>query len=152
MANFDEAIPTVLENEGGYVNDPKDPGGETNFGISKKSYPNVDIKGLTAVSAGVIYKRDFWRFDGIQNQSVATKIMDMYVLAKHNAIKVLQELLGTVPDGAYGPSTERFVNLEDPAHLLANYRIAMVQYYINVAEKNPDEAKFLKGWLKRARQ
>ena len=45
MAEFSLAIPIVLENEGGYVDDPNDPGGETNFGISKRSYPNVDIKG-----------------------------------------------------------------------------------------------------------
>ena len=44
---FDEIIDVVLHHEGGYVNDPKDPGGETNYGISKRAYPDVDIKNLT---------------------------------------------------------------------------------------------------------
>jgi lysozyme family protein len=46
--------------EGGYVNDPKDPGGETNFGISKRAYPNLDIKALTPETVAPIYKRDYW--------------------------------------------------------------------------------------------
>jgi lysozyme family protein len=152
MAIFEDAIPTVLENEGGYVNDPNDPGGETNFGISKRAYPLLDIKNLTKEGATAIYLRDFWRFGGIQSQSVATKVFDMYVPAKHNAIKVLQGLVGATEDGAYGSETERLVNLEDAARLLANFRIGMVQYYIGVAQANPAEAKFLAGWLKRARQ
>lgn len=153
MALFEDAIPTVLENEGGYVNNPKDPGGETNFGISKRAYPDLDIKNLTVEGATAIYLRDFWKFGGIQSQSVATKVFDMCVLAKHNAIKVLQELVNATVDGAYGSETERLVNAElDAARLLANYRIAMIDYFIEVARKNPDEANFLKGWLKRARQ
>ena len=44
LVNFDEIIEVVLHHEGGYVNDPKDPGGETNFGIAKRSHPDVDIK------------------------------------------------------------------------------------------------------------
>jgi hypothetical protein len=47
MSKFDEIIEVVLEHEGGYVNDPKDPGGETNYGIAKRSHPDVDIKNLT---------------------------------------------------------------------------------------------------------
>uniref|UniRef100_UPI0039E582BF glycosyl hydrolase 108 family protein n=1 Tax=Klebsiella pneumoniae TaxID=573 RepID=UPI0039E582BF len=57
---FDDLIGRVLGHEGGYVNDPRDPGGETQFGISKRAYPNVDIKGLTRETAISIYKRDFW--------------------------------------------------------------------------------------------
>ena len=47
LVKFDEIIEVVLHHEGGYVNDPKDPGGETNFGIAKRSHPDVDIKNLT---------------------------------------------------------------------------------------------------------
>ena len=60
MADFEKAVEFVLRMEGGYVNDPKDPGGETNFGIAKKSYPGVDIKNLTEEQAEEIYKRDYW--------------------------------------------------------------------------------------------
>ena len=47
LTQFDDIIEIVLHHEGGYVNDPKDPGGETNFGIAKRSHPDVDIKNLT---------------------------------------------------------------------------------------------------------
>jgi lysozyme family protein len=60
MSKFDEIIEVVLEHEGGYVNDPKDPGGETNFGIAKRSNPDVDIKNLTKAEASLIYKTKYW--------------------------------------------------------------------------------------------
>jgi lysozyme family protein len=60
MSNFERAFNLVIGEEGGYVNDPQDPGGETKFGISKRSYPNVDIKQLTLEQAKQIYKRDYW--------------------------------------------------------------------------------------------
>lgn len=58
---FDDAFKFVLRWEGGYVNDPRDPGGETNMGISKRSYPNEDIKGMTHERAKEIYYTDYWR-------------------------------------------------------------------------------------------
>ena len=58
---FRDYIERVLSHEGGYVNDPRDPGGETRWGISKRSYPHVDIKRLTRDDAIAIYERDFWR-------------------------------------------------------------------------------------------
>jgi lysozyme family protein len=57
---FDQAFTRLLGHEGGYVNNPADPGGETNWGISKRSYPQVDIKALTQQQAKWIYQRDFW--------------------------------------------------------------------------------------------
>ena len=60
MSKFDEIIEGVLKHEGGYVNDPTDLGGETNFGITKRFYPDVDIKNLTEEGAKEIYKRDYW--------------------------------------------------------------------------------------------
>ena len=60
MSKFDEIIEVVLEHEGGYVNDPKDPGGETNFGIAKRSHSDVDIKNLTKEGAKEIYKEVYW--------------------------------------------------------------------------------------------
>ena len=58
---FDQAFDRLIGHEGGYVNDSADPGGETKFGISKRSYPNVDIKNLTREQAKTIYLRDFWQ-------------------------------------------------------------------------------------------
>lgn len=58
--NFDRAFDFVIGVEKGYVNDPKDPGGETNFGISKKRYAEEDIKGMTKDRAKFLYRRDYW--------------------------------------------------------------------------------------------
>ena len=57
---FPAFINRILGHEGGYVNDPQDPGGETNWGISKRSYPGEDIKNLTLDQAAAIYRRDYW--------------------------------------------------------------------------------------------
>ena len=62
MASFDAAVQLVLAHEGGYTPGlDGDPGGETNFGISKRSYPGLDIKSLTAADAAAIYQRDYWQ-------------------------------------------------------------------------------------------
>lgn len=60
MTLWEAAITTLLKVEGGYVNDPRDPGGETKYGISRRSYPNLDIARLTREDAVAIYERDFW--------------------------------------------------------------------------------------------
>lgn len=60
MSNFERAFQLIVGEEGGYSNDPQDPGGETKFGICKRSYPNVDIQQLTLDQARGIYKRDYW--------------------------------------------------------------------------------------------
>src|ERR1039458_5408099 len=106
MADFNLAISIVLTNEGGLVDDPNDPGGLTNYGISKASYPNLDIKNLTVAQATAIYLRDFWLFGGIVNQAVATKLFDAYVNMRHDAIKIAQGIVGAVVDGGYGVHTE----------------------------------------------
>ena len=150
MASFELAIPTVLENEGGYVNDPDDAGGETNFGISKASYPNVDIKNLTKEEASAIYQRDFWKFDGINDQAVATKLFDAYVNMKSHAINAAQEVTGQTVDGKYGPHTEAAINAA--RDFLTTFRARLVQYYQEIVEYYPEDEKFLKGWLRRAQQ
>ncbi len=61
MADFRVSIQKTLVNEGGCVNDPVDPGGETNMGISKRQYPNLDIKNLTQEQAIEIYKEGYWK-------------------------------------------------------------------------------------------
>jgi len=60
MDNFERAIAFVLRHEGGYINDPRDPGGETNFGISKRAYPMLNIRDLNIEDAKLIYKKDYW--------------------------------------------------------------------------------------------
>jgi len=58
--NFQEAFALVIGLEGGYSNDPKDPGGETKFGISKRAHPTLDIVNLTLAQAEDIYAREYW--------------------------------------------------------------------------------------------
>jgi lysozyme family protein len=152
MSDFYLAIPITLKNEGGYINDPNDPGGETNFGICKRDYPLVDIKNLTEAQAEAIYLRDFWKFGGINNQMLANKVFDMYVNTKHSAIKILQSLVGAVADGEYGPDTEKKTNAANPFLLLVHYQEALEQHYRDIVTKNPKEAEFLDGWLRRAAQ
>lgn len=102
------AIDFVLEQEGGYENDPKDPGGETNFGISKKAYPNLDIKNLTVDQAKEIYMNDYWvpcRCDEIPTQ-YAIALFDTAVNeGVETAIKILQKSFGLDQDGIIGPKT-----------------------------------------------
>jgi lysozyme family protein len=64
MSNFDTAFERLIGHEGDYVNHPKDPGGETKFGISKRQYPNVNIAALTLEDAKAIYRRDYWNVVG----------------------------------------------------------------------------------------
>lgn len=106
--NFDQAFEKLIGHEGGYSNDPNDPGGETKFGISKRSYPHLDIAALTLHDAKLIYRRDFWDkcrcedmlpdlrfavFDGAVNSGVT------------QSVKWLQLALGVDADGVVGPIT-----------------------------------------------
>lgn len=152
MADFDYAILTVLRNEGGYVNSPADPGGETRYGISKRSYPNLDIAALTLDQAEAIYKKDFWKFGGIIDQAVATKLFDTYVNMQHTAIKLAQSIVNVTVDGGYGPHTEDAINNADPREFLKQYRLAIAQHYKDIVAAKPEEAVFLRGWLVRAAQ
>jgi lysozyme family protein len=160
MAEFRLAIPTVLRHEGGYVNDPNDAGGETAFGISRRSYPDLDIAHLTRAEAEEIYRRDFWaplQLDLVQDQHVATKVFDSAVLiGRSRAVTFLQRAVqsaggGLVPvDGHIGPDTLQAVNTASPLLLIEAYRRLLATYYKALAEAVPTNAKFLKGWLSRA--
>lgn len=106
--NFELAIERILQAEGGYVNHPSDPGGETQWGISKRSYPTLDIKNLTRNQAKAIYQRDFWSvvhademYDG-----VAFQTLDFAVNSGiQTAIRYLQRALKVADDGHWGPVT-----------------------------------------------
>jgi lysozyme family protein len=152
MAEFDLAIPIVLSNEGGLVDNPNDPGGLTKYGISKASYPDLDIKNLTVEQATAIYLRDFWLFGGIDSQDVATKMLDSYVNLRHAAIKIAQQIVGAEVDGSYGPVTEDLINKMVPMTFLNFFRYGLAEHYKNIVVANPKEAEFLPGWLRRAAQ
>jgi lysozyme family protein len=151
MADFNLAIPVVLANEGGLCNVSGDPGGLTNFGISQRSYPNVDIRNLTREAAAAIYQRDFWKYDAVNSQALATKIFDTSVNMGGAAIRILQTCLNVVADGVWGPTTCAACNAADSS-LLDNYKIALSQHYQNIVLANPAMGQFLAGWLRRAAQ
>jgi lysozyme family protein len=108
MTNFEICIGRLLGNEGGYVNNPKDPGGETNWGISKRSYPQEDIKALTRERAMAIYKRDFWDKIDLDHAplGIAEQLLDFAVNSGMPvAVCALQRAVGVAADGVIGPHT-----------------------------------------------
>lgn len=161
MSTFEKAVAIVLKNEGGYVNDPKDPGGETNFGISKRSYPGLDIKSLTKEKAAEIYKYDFWApypFDDLVFAELAIKVFDTSVnVGSKRAFRFLQQAANTlgatlVVDGAWGPKTTAAVNKLNQGTLLSVYREVQANYYKSLVVSNPSLSKYLRGWLRRAEE
>ena len=107
-ANFDRCLSEVLQHEGGYVNDPHDPGGETNMGISKRSYPKENIKAMTRARAAVIYRRDFW--DAVRGDDLPAGLdLVAFDAAVNSGVsrgaKWLQTALGVSTDGRIGPKT-----------------------------------------------
>lgn len=149
---FNEYINRVLHSEGGYVNHPKDPGSETNWGISKRSYPNVNIKALTREAAIEIYRRDFWIKPRIAElpAPLAFQVFDAAVNSGTNrAIKWLQQALGIVPDGVWGPATDKaleWMEKQDGATAVAlKYLSIRLNFYTDLATW----PSFGKGWVRR---
>lgn len=108
MSTFTKLIERILGHEGGYVNDPADPGGETNWGISKRSYPSLNIKALTRNDAINIYHKDFWlplqadRF----HDGIAYQLLDSAVNSGiGQTVRFLQRAAGVADDGVAGPVT-----------------------------------------------
>jgi Putative secretion activating protein len=104
--NFDLAFDRLIGHERGYVNDPNDPGGETNWGISKRTYPDLDIAALTREDAKAIYLRDFWL--PVQGEtlpaSIAYQLFDFAVNSGiDTAIRYFQRAIGVADDGHFGP-------------------------------------------------
>jgi len=107
--NFQDAFDRLIGHEGGYVNNPDDPGGETNWGISKRSYPNIDIKNLTRDGAKAIYLRDFWnRIKGDKlHDGVAYQLFDFAVNSGiETAVRYFQRAIGVADDGHWGPLSQ----------------------------------------------
>jgi lysozyme family protein len=165
MAIFETAVEVVLKHEGGYVNDPHDPGGETNFGISKRVYASVDIKNLTKQDAANIYKRDYWsygRFGEIHDQAVATKAFDMAVLCGiQTSVRCLQNAVAACGhpmaiDGKMGPATLAAVNAIPPVEMLTTLKQEYAEHFRRLVRARPDLGRYLgseedkKGWLGRA--
>ncbi len=142
----------ILQAEGGYVNDPIDPGGETKYGISRKVYPTVDIKNLTLDKAKEIYRRDYWaacRCDYLP-QRVALAVFDGAVnMGAKTSIKILQVCLGVTPDGVIGPVTLSALENQSEHRVLRNILAQRAVNYMKVILNNPTLWKFSLGWMRR---
>ncbi|MDX9843916.1 MAG: glycosyl hydrolase 108 family protein [Aquabacterium sp.] len=146
--NFDKAFERLIGHEGGYVNDPRDPGGETKFGISKRSYPAEDIKGLTLERAKAIYRRDFWGAAGCDAVPDAMRF-DLFDMAVNSgpvtAIKTLQRSAGVTPDGLLGPITLRALSGAPAPRLVARFNGHRLDFMTDLKTWSV----FGKGWAKR---
>ena len=153
---FEQAVKVTLYHEGGYVNDPDDPGGETKFGISKRSYPDLNIRELTEEQAKEIYKRDWWDkygYDRIDNPDLAAKVFDLAVNmgAKRAHVIIQRATMQTGGcwlelDGVLGDLTITAINEHDnPLWVLDRVKLLAVQYYASLGKP-----KYLRGWLERA--
>lgn len=156
---FDLLIGVVLQHEGGYVHNKADPGGETKFGISKRSYPGVDIANLTKQQASDIYYRDWWiplQLDQIQDDAIAVKILDTCVnVGSRAGVKILQKALrnvgeGVEVDGIIGRQTIAAANRADADDLLRHMQRLQAEYYQRLIQRNPKLKQFERGWINRA--
>ena len=122
--NFDDSFTKLIGNEGGYVNNPDDPGGETKFGISKRSYPGEDIAGMTLDRAKAIYQRDYWGPAGCDAVPDSIKF-HLFDSAVNNgvvrAVKTLQQAVCEGVDGVLGPLTLQAIQSIQPDRLVIRF-------------------------------
>lgn len=176
MSTFVNAISVILKHEGGYVNNPDDPGGETNFGISmliiqrenitleQLGIPDLNtgsLKNMTVAAAQEIYKNLFWdRYDysRINDQRIATKIFDCgvncgpkraHMMAQRAANACAGGLMLGI-DGILGPISIAGINSLHPDDFLNEMKLQMEKYYSALPTKNPALKQFMKIWMKRA--
>ncbi len=146
--NFDAAFDKLISHEGGYVNDPRDPGGETRFGISKRAYPDTDIANLTLEQAKAIYKRDYWD-RALCDQlppGVAFQVFDTAVNSGiGQSIRFLQRAVGVADDGKVGPLTIRAVKALDPEAVASRFNGQRLDFMTRLSTFDV----FGKGWVRR---
>jgi lysozyme family protein len=149
--NFDEAFNRVIGLEKGYVNDPDDPGGETNFGISKRSYPHLDIKHISRDEAKAIYFRDFWNRIGAGDlpDGVVYQVFDFAVNSSiETAIRYLQRSIGVADDGYWGPISKNVAKQKTESDMIMNFVAERLIYYTKLKRWDT----YSKGWTRRAAQ
>ena len=182
MKTITEIATEIVAREGGFVNDPDDPGGATNHGVTLQTLRRLgldltgdnrvtvaDVKRLTAAKATQIFIEYYHQRPGLAAlpETIQPSVFDMYVNAGANAVKVLQRLLTDMgfqcdPDGAIGPATIRAAQMAQdaaPGYLADAYAIARRNYYYAIADARPASRKFARrrdggkgGWIKRAEE
>ena len=154
--NYQKCLETILHHEGGYVNHPKDPGGETNLGVTKRVYEEwggtKDMKDLTVEDVAPIYKKNYW--DRVKGDDLPSGldlcVFDFGVNAgTGRAAKYLQTMIGTVADGGIGPNTLKKVNEYVEKHglevTIRDYQNRRQGYYESLSTFET----FGRGWTRR---
>lgn len=151
--NFDQAFERLIGHEGGYVSADRakrnnDPGGETNFGISKRSYPGEDIAALTLERAKELYRRDYWGPAGCElvPDAVRFDLFDMAVNSgPRTATRLLQKIVNEVQDGIIGPRTIQAISSMPAPRLVARFNGARLDFMTGL-QNWPENSR---GWARR---
>ena len=169
MANFAIALASTETWEGGYVNNPSDSGGETYTGISRRNWPNwpgwpiidnsksqVDFPKGLKMNVGLqalvsqFYQQHFWRFETLDDQQVANKLFDFAVnVGMFHCAKIAQQICQVTCDGRIGPKTIAAINSQDAQQFISAFRAQAEKYHEEIVVSHPEDAQFLKGWLRR---
>ena len=130
MADFNTAVALVLKHEGGLVDNPQDPGGLTNFGISKRAYPSLDIANLTVEDAKAIYQRDYWApfMEQEVDQRVANAALDTAVNQGQSVAQQFYKHFG---------------------HSIKEFQLARLLRYTNLIAKKPADITDAHSWFER---
>ena len=156
ISNWDNAFKLMLKSEGGYVNNPADPGGMTNLGVTKATWENwvgresdeAEMRGLTPEKVEPLYKKKY--FDAVRGDELPAGLdylmFDFAVNAgAGRAIKTLQTAVGVTPDGGFGSITMAAVQAVDPVELIERFSQAKEDFYRSLTTFST----FGKGWLNR---
>jgi len=172
MANFAKAFAVTMKAEGGYVNDPDDPGGETYKGIARARNPkwpgwvNIDLlrqqrnfpKSLEddqklQEHVQALYEASYWdkiRGDEIDDQDIAESIFDFAVNAgPRTSSKLAQLAAEATADGVIGPQTLEKLNNIDKKTFLALFALAKIGRYVKICETRLESRKYFFGWVRR---
>ena len=172
MAEFESAFKKMLHHEGGYVNDPDDPGGETYKGVARKMHSRWsgwDLIDLAKQQAGFpknlernqelqelikdFYKINFWdkvKGDDIGDQAVAESIFDFGVNAgTATSARLAQLVVEAKADGVIGPKSLEKINSFDPEHFLAAFALTKIARYVHIVKRRPSSRKYFYGWVRR---
>lgn len=161
MSSFARALTLVLQSEGGYVNDPDDPGGETNHGVTARVWaawcgetgtiPKPMLE-LTVTDVAELYEARYWRAARCHEMPWPLSLIHFDAAVNCNvsqAAKLLQRALGVNVDGILGPMTMTRTIAAGPRDCL-RYLLERVFFYRRIARQTPASVKFLAGgWLKR---
>lgn len=144
---FDDAFKVVIGEEGGLVNNPKDKGGLTKYGIAQKFHPNVDVENLTLDQAKEIYKKQYWDKYNLESFPAGerSEIFDMVVNSPVRATKAIQRATGTTPSGKLGKATREAMR----SYKGDLGRDSRYEYIKSLASESKDWTEFGNGWANR---